>query len=223
MADGKRVKMVIDAYEQPDFTSSAGTYTFQINPEKQEKSAKPTAKKNTQLLSGGKSAPTNKPADVEILKLEFHIDSTGMVPGCDDVTKNINSLRKLGLDVNGKIHRANYLKIRWGSDFIFPCIMKSLDVDFILFKPDGTPVQAKLNAVFEEFIDPATEAKLENTSSPDMTHVKTVIDGDNLPMLCYKVYGDSKYYIQVAAYNNMTTLNPLVPNQKIIFPRLSHE
>lgn len=223
MADGKRVKVVIDAYEKPDFSSLVGTYNFQINPEKQEKTAKPSAKKNTQLLSGGKSAPTNKPADIETLKFDFYIDSTGMIPGCDDVTQNIDSLRKLCLDVNGAIHRANYLKVRWGNDFIFPCVMKNLDVDFLLFKPDGTPVQAKLTAIFEEFVDPATQAKIENTNSPDMTHVKTVIDGDTLPMLCYKVYGDSKYYMQVAAYNHLTSVHPLMPNTQIIFPRLSHE
>lgn len=223
MASGKRVKMIIDAYEKPDFTTSAGTYEFQMNPEKYEKSAKPAAKQNTQLLSGGESAPTNKPADIEILKLVFYIDSTGVVPGVDDVPKNISSLKKLGLDVNGNIHRANYLKVRWGADFLFPCIMKDLKVDFQLFKPDGTPVRAKLEALFEEFIDPATKAKMDNKSSPDMTHVMTVVDGDNLPMLCYKVYGDSKYYMQVAEYNNLRCINPLIPNQKIIFPRLSHE
>jgi len=223
MPNGKRVKMVIDAYEKPDFSTSAGTYEFQINPEKYEKSAKPAAVQNTQLLSGGESAPTNKPADIELLKLVFYIDSTGVVPGCDDVPKNISDLRKLGLDVNGNIHRANYLKVRWGEDFLFPCVMKDLKADFQLFKPDGTPVRAKLTALFEEFIDPSTKAKLDNKSSPDMTHVKTVVDGDTLPMLCYKVYGHSKYYLQVAEFNKLASVHPLVPNTKIIFPRLSHE
>jgi Contractile injection system tube protein len=223
MADGKRVKMVIDAYEQPDFTSPVGTYTFQINPEKQERTARPTVKNSMQVLSGGKSVPTNKPADVETLKLEFHIDATGMVPGCDDVTKNINQLRKLGLDVNGNIHRSNYLKIRWGEDFAFPCVMKDISVDFKLFKPDGSPVQARVTAVFEEFVDPSTQAKIDNTSSPDMTHVATVLDGDNLPLMCFRIYGDPKYYIQVAKHNHLTTVSSLKPGQKIVFPRLSHE
>lgn len=223
MVSGKRVKMVIDAYEKPDFTGSAGTYEFQINPEKYEKSAKPAAQQNAQLLSSGESAPTNKPADIEQLKIWFYIDSTGVVEGCDDVPKNVKELRKLCLDVNGNIHRANYLKVRWGADFLFPCVMKDLKVDYTLFKPDGTPVRAKIEALFEEFMDAATKAKITNKSSPDMTHVITVVDGDNLPALCYKVYGDTKYYIQVAQYNQLSNVNQLVPNQKIIFPRLSHD
>jgi hypothetical protein len=224
MKSGKRVKMVIDAYEKPDFSSSIlDSYEFQINPETYEKSAKPVSNANTQVLSSGENAHTNKPTDIEILKLVFYIDSTGVVPGCDDIPKNIKAFRKLGLDINGSIHRANYLKIRWGEDFLFPCVMKNLKVDFLLFKPDGTPVRAKLEALFEEFVDPVTKAKQDNKNSPDMTHVRTIIDGDNLPMLCYEIYGDSKYYIQVAKYNNLTTINPLVLGTKIIFPRLSYE
>jgi phage tail protein X len=225
MADsGKRVKMIIDAYEKPDFTSPVKpSYEFQLNPEKYEKFAKPNTKLNTQILSSGESAPTNKPADVEQLKLIFYIDATGSVPGCTDVPANVKALRKLGLDVNGSIHRANYLKVRWGEDFLFPCILKNLKVDFLLFKPDGTPVRAKIEALFEEFIDAATKAKEDNKNSPDMTHVRTVVDGDNLPMMCYQVYGDSKYYIQVAEYNKLKTIQPLIPNTKIVFPRLSHE
>ena len=223
MINGKRVKMVIDAYETPDFSSKVGTYEFQINPESYDKSAKPATKQNTQVLSSGESVPTNKPADIEQLKLLFYVDATGVVEGCDDVQKNIAALRKLGLDINGNIHRANYLKVRWGADFLFPCVMKDLKVDYSLFKPDGTPIRAKIEVLFEEFIDPATKAKATNKSSPDMTHVITVVDGDNLPMLCNKVYGSPKYYLQVARYNQLSTVTQLQPNQKLIFPRLSHD
>jgi nucleoid-associated protein YgaU len=101
--------------------------------------------------------------------------------------------------------------------------MADLKTDFMLFKPDGTPVRAKLIAKFKQFTDPATKAKENNNSSPDLTHIKTVVDGDNLPMLCYKVYGDARYYIQVAEYNGLINFNTLVPNQRIIFPRLTHD
>ena len=224
MADsGKREKMVIEAYEKPDFTSKVSDYTFQLNPESYDRSVVQGVKEDTQRLSSGESAPANKAADQECLTLTFYIDSTGVVPGCTDVLANIASLRKLGLDVNGTIHRSNYLKVRWGADFLFCCVMVDLKTDFMLFKPDGTPVRAKLIAKFKQFTDPATKAKENNNSSPDLTHIKTVVDGDNLPMLCYKVYGDSRYYIQVAEYNGLIDFNTLVPNQRIIFPRLTHD
>jgi hypothetical protein len=220
---GKREKMVIEAYEEPDFTTKVGEYSFQINPEKYEKTAEPAVKEDTLKLSGGDSVPSNKSADQEFLTLTFYIDSTGAVAGCDDVQTNIKNLRALCLDVNGNIHRSNYLKVRWGTDFLFCCFMTDLKTDFLLFMPDGTPVRAKVVAKFQQFIDPVTKAKLNNKSSPDLSHIKTVVEGDNLPMLCYKVYGDSKYYIQVAEYNGLVNFSKLVPNQRIIFPRLTHD
>ncbi|UII27383.1 LysM peptidoglycan-binding domain-containing protein [Fulvivirga maritima] len=219
---GKRVKMVIEAYEQPDFTSSAGDFSLQMNPEKYDISVPQKTYEKKNVLSNGEVAPGNDSEKLEVLTFDFYLDATGIVPGCTDVHESIEKLRKLGLEINGKIHRKNYLKVRWDSVLVFPCVMKSLEVDYLLFKPDGTPVRAKLSAEFEQFIDAETQAKINNTSSPDLTHVHTVVAGDNLPLLCYKIYGDSKYYLQVAEYNDIINLSCLNPGQKIIFPPLSY-
>jgi hypothetical protein len=221
---GKREKMVIEGYEAPDFTAKVpDDYTFQINPEKYDRTQEPSVKGDTRRLANGDSIPSTKTVDQEYLTLDFFIDSTGAVGGCDDVEVNIKALKKLCVDVNGKIHRANYLKVRWGTDFTFPCEAMELKTDFVLFKPDGTPVRAKVTAKFRQFIDADTKAKQNNMSSPDLSHIKTVVDGDTLPMLCHAVYGDSKYYIQVAAYNKLINFNVLTPGQRIIFPRLTDD
>ncbi|MEM9337600.1 MAG: LysM peptidoglycan-binding domain-containing protein [Bacteroidota bacterium] len=221
MSSGKKIKVVIEGYKNPDFTGKVGEFTLQINPEKYTKEAPKQASKKENVLSNGEVAPSNTAESLDILKFEFYLDSTGIVPGCTDVHKSVSELRKLGLEVNGEIHRNNYLKVRWDAVLVFSCVMKSLNVDYLLFKPDGTPVRAKLQAEFEEFIDAETQAKQQNTSSPDLTHVKTVLAGDTLPHLCYQVYGDVKYYLQVAAYNDILNVSRLNPGQKIIFPPLS--
>lgn len=219
---GKLVKMVVEAYEKPDFTGSSTTFTFQINPENYSRVFKPASSGAGQILTNGETVPKNFAIDLEDLKLTFFLDASGVVTGCDDVQKSVEELKNLCLDVNGKIHRANYLKVRWSTSFVFQCIMKGLTVDYQLFKPDGTPVRAKLTANFQEFIDAETKAKMDNTNSPDLTHVHTVVAGDNLPLMCYRVYGDSKYYIQVAEFNHIPNLSFLIPGQKIIFPPLAH-
>lgn len=221
-ANGKRIKMVIEGYENPDFTGKVGEFTLQMNPEKYDINTPKQQLAKTNVLSNGEVAPGNDSEGLEVLKIEFYLDSTGIVPGCDDVHKSVGDLRTLGLEINGNIHRKNYLKVRWDSVLVFPCVMKSLKVDYLLFKPDGGPVRAKLNAEFEQFIDAETQAKINNTSSPDLTHVRTVVAGDNLPLLCHRIYGDSKYYLQVAEYNNIINLSFLTPGQKIVFPPLSY-
>ena len=221
-SSGKREKMVIEAYEAPDFTAKVDDeYTFQINPEKYDRTQESAVREDHIRLANGDSMPSNKSVDQEYLTLEFFIDSTGAVGGCDDVEANIKSFQELCVNVNGHIHRANYLKVRWGTDFIFSCEMAEMKTDFLLFKPDGTPVRAKVMAKFRQFTDSDTKAKQDNLSSPDLTHIKTIVDGDTLPMLCHRVYGDSKYYIQVASYNKLVNFNILTPGQRIIFPRLT--
>lgn len=222
-AGGKREKMVIEAYEKPDFSGTkVGDFTLQMNPEKYDIGVPQKKTTRDNVLSNGEVAPGNDAEKLEILTVEFYLDSTGIVPGCDDVHTSIGNLKKLGLEINGNIHRKNYLKVRWDSEFVFPCVMKSLKSDYLLFKPDGHPVRAKVIAEFEQFIDAETQAKINNTSSPDLTHVRTVVAGDNLPLLCHQIYGDPKYYIQVAEYNNIISLSDLTPGQKIVFPPLAY-
>lgn len=219
---GKLVKMVIEAYEKPDFTGKAGQFTFQINPENYSRVFKPASCGKGQVLTNGETVPKNFSIDLEDLTLTFFLDSSGVVAGCDDVQKSVEQLKDLCLDVNGKIHRANYLKVRWSTSFVFPCVMKSLTVDYLLFKPDGAPVRAKLTANFQEFVDAETKAKQDNTNSPDLTHVHTVVEGDNLPLICYRIYGDCQYYLQVAEFNQIANLSDLTPGQKVVFPPLSY-
>jgi nucleoid-associated protein YgaU len=54
--------------------------------------------------------------------------------------------------------------------------------------------------------------------SADMTHMITVVEGDTLPQLAEKIYGDSSYYEQVAAYNNLNKFRNLKPGSQLIFP-----
>ena len=74
----------------------------------------------------------------------------------------------------------------------------------------------------EDCIDPETKAKQDNKNSPDLTHLREVVEGDTLPMMCYKIYGDCKYYLQVAEYNEIVNLSYLKPGQIIEFPPLTY-
>jgi len=64
------------------------------------------------------------------------------------------------------------------------------------------------------------EALAAQRSSPDLTHVVEVKEGDTLPLLCYRVYKDCSYYPQVAKANNLTDFRHLKPGTKLSFPPL---
>ena len=64
----------------------------------------------------------------------------------------------------------------------------------------------------------AQRAAREKKSSPDLTHERVVKEGDNLPLMTYRIYGDPKYYLEVARVNGLTNFRKLTPGQKIVFP-----
>jgi nucleoid-associated protein YgaU len=92
-----------------------------------------------------------------------------------------------------------------------------------LFSPDGQPLRAKISASFNGFIEDTLRAAQEDSSSPDLTHLRIVQDGDTLPLMTYRIYGDSKYYYQVAEFNGLSNLKKLETGQKIYFPPLITE
>jgi nucleoid-associated protein YgaU len=42
--------------------------------------------------------------------------------------------------------------------------------------------------------------------------------GDTLPLMCYRIYGDSRYYLQVAMANRLTNFRNLQVGDELFFP-----
>jgi len=74
---------------------------------------------------------------------------------------------------------------------------------------------------FKSSIEEEKRASRENNSSPDLTHVRKVKAGDTLPLMCYRIYGDPKYYIQVAKVNGINNFRKLTAGTDIFFPPIS--
>jgi hypothetical protein len=55
---------------------------------------------------------------------------------------------------------------------------------------------------------------------PDLTHIRKVKQGDTLPLMCYSIYGDPKYYLQVAEVNGLANFRQLKPGSDLFFPPL---
>jgi nucleoid-associated protein YgaU len=79
-------------------------------------------------------------------------------------------------------------------------------------------LRSKLNASFVSGTDLGKQASVKGTSSPDLTHIRTVKVGDTLPAMCQAIYKDSSYYIKVARFNNLINFRKLEPGTEITFP-----
>ncbi|MEM6722865.1 MAG: LysM peptidoglycan-binding domain-containing protein [Bacteroidota bacterium] len=223
---GQLEKLQIIAYSDAELTSEIedGTFFTLVNPEKYDLKYKVEFKEQQASGTSAHNLEFDKIPPKE-MSFEFLFDRTGAIPGAPadeeagGVENDITKLKKVVLDYNGDLHRTHYLKIVWGT-LLFKCCLTSLDVTYKLFKSDGTPMRAVAKANFKEFKENQLRANEEKTSSPDLTHVRVVKQGDTLPLMTYKIYGSSKYYLAVAKANNLLDFRNLEPGQTIYFPPL---
>lgn len=230
---GELTKLKIKAFSDEQFSEEVadGEFRTLLNPETYIFKYK--IEQNDDQASGtSATAPRFKRALPEDLELEFVFDRTGVLTDygsagtADDKTfkdegrgviDDIEHFKKVVFDYNGDEHKPNYLIISWGT-LLFKGTLSEMDITFKLFKPDGTPLRATARAKFKGFVEDDLRVAMENNSSPDLTHVREVKKGDTLPLMVFRIYGDSKYYLEVAKANRITNFRKLEVGQRIFFP-----
>jgi len=217
-------KLQILAYTDENFTQSAGQYSVQINPDNYSQQFSAEYMGTPTLSTSGQTNKfvTQKPQELE---LEFYLDATGAVPQTSggapitSVSDEIEKIKGVAYSYNGTIHSPNYLRILWGK-LKFDCRLDSMKIEYMLFSPSGVPLRAKLSPKFTQYLSSQKLALEAKNSSPDLTHYRTVTAGDTLPLMCHRIYQDSRYYIDVARVNGLTSFRDLKPGRQILFPPL---
>ena len=218
MADrGTLEKLTIRAYEKADYSGSpVSEFESFINPH--EITLAYELEWDAAQGSGTTGSRMNfkkmKPGD---MSLTFFIDGTGANGVKADVQKKIEEFQTV-TGYNGKIHRPNYLKVVWGTLQVKRCVLKTASIAYKLFKPDGVPLRAVITAAFADNSDDQTRVAIAQDQSPDLTHIRLVKAGDTLPALCYDIYGDPSYYLEVARANRIDDFRRLKPGTRIVFP-----
>lgn len=222
MGNANVTKIVIRPFLNQKQDQRAGEdFTIPVNPESYSQAYKIELKEKPAGGNQG-SAPEYKFTSPEELKLEFTLDNTGTIEGNvydgTPVPKQVEKLLATVYKMQGEAHRPSILKIQWGSFFTFDCVLSSLDINYVLFKPNGEPLRAKVSASFKQYTEPQIRSRQENKKSPDLTRVIKVADGDTLPNLSYKSYGTPRYYPQVAYANKLMSIRTLRTGDDLVFP-----
>jgi hypothetical protein len=218
---GKLTKLVIEAYSDKTYKSRVSSYTLQINPDSYKRSHSTSYSKDQ---TQEKAAQTTKFSAIapQTVSFEFYLDYSGVLEppaGLPDLVQAIRKFKLCAYNYNGTIHSPNYLRLCW-TDLQFKCRLTSLDIEYTLFKPNGTPLRAKLSVSFEEYIREEEGTQQGRPESPDLSHIRTVRAGDTLPLLCYEIYGASRHYIEVARYNGLSQFRQLAVGSVLHFPPL---
>jgi hypothetical protein len=102
-------------------------------------------------------------------------------------------------------------QFQWGSFLSFKAVIESVTQNFTLFKPDGTPLRAKLTVTVREIPDPAQP---QNPTSRSVARkIWVVQEGQRLDWIAYKEYGDSAQWRYIAETNNLDDPTELRPGQ----------
>jgi len=162
--------------------------------------------------------------NAETVSFDLVLDGTGVVKKDDssvpDVKAEIEDLKDIVYRYVGDKHEPSVVKLSWGELDPFYGRMKSMAVDYTLFKPSGLPLRAKVKLSFVSYMTQVEAALRANRSSPDLSHLVEVVDGDTLPLLCQRVYNDCSRYLDVARANRLANFRELEPGTMLRFPPL---
>lgn len=212
-------KIFIESFADRTFQGKSIKFILPINPE--------TYSQNYKIAYDSRAAHGNSGTDSrykstapEELKLDFYFDGTETVEGYaqqGSVSEQLDTFKNAVYNMDGNIHRPRFIKIHW-TDFTFPCILTNLDINYTLFDRDGRPLRIKISATFLNYIEQDARAARENKKSPDLTHTRQVKQSDRLDLMTYEIYDNSKYVVQIAKANNLSSIRNVAVGTVLNFP-----
>jgi len=240
-------KMRIEVYEKSDLKGDPlKTIFVQLNPEKYSMKQNVVFCEGQAIGASGNDLKYNRTEGEEVT-FDFVFDSSGVVPPgkivdgkgkvsllskvadslepaivnlfeeTKTVEKDVDEFRKLLMGYIGKTHQTSYLKLLWGG-FTLNCRLKSMDIEYSLFRKDGRPIRAKVKCMFKGTVSYEVMLAKQDKTSPDLTHERVVNMNDKLSILAENVYDSSNYYIDVSKANNLLSFRNIETGVKIQFP-----
>ena len=150
--------MLIQSYTDNKSTAPGPRYTVLLNPESFSHTVEVSSSKTNTPGQNDLSSKFDAIGDEQV-GFDLVLDGTGAGVGkVIDVSTEIAKLRNVIFKYQGKLHSPYYLQLSWGT-LLFNCHLTKFDVIYTLFKPDGSPLRAKVSMTFLGFTDPETTAK----------------------------------------------------------------
>lgn len=218
-------KVTILSFSDNKLNKLIRAFVVPINPEHYTRNYKVNYDR-TQPIGAQSNDDKFSTTSPETLRLEFTFDNTGTVQGNIlngvPIPLQVEGFLRVVYDMEGKIHKPRYLKVVWGT-IILNCQVTDVSVNYNLFDALGIPLRAKISVNFREFVEPVKRTQEEGKGSPDLTHIRKVTEGQNLPLMTFDIYDDTRFYMQVAKANGLTSFRNLNPNKEIVFPPIDKE
>lgn len=110
-----------------------------------------------------------------------------------------------------------WVEFRWGKSWTFKAVITQMTQQFTLFKPDGTPVRAKVKMDFLQAVDDNAQLRQNPTSGGVQGHrVHVVKDGETIDSIAFEEYGDSNAWRHLATTNELDDPTRLQAGQRLL-------
>uniref|UniRef100_A0AAU2V690 LysM peptidoglycan-binding domain-containing protein n=1 Tax=Streptomyces sp. NBC_00003 TaxID=2903608 RepID=A0AAU2V690_9ACTN len=159
------------------------------------------------------------------LQLEVFLDASG-TPSSNTVQKQVDLLLSCcevtPQSVASKAPSPPFVKFSWGSfsTVEFTAYVTSVNANYTLFSPNGTPLRATCNLSLTEV---ATNTKGQNPTSGALSarRVHRTVAGDTLASLAWREYGDATRWRVIAEANEIDDPMRLRPGTELLLPASS--
>jgi Contractile injection system tube protein/LysM domain len=150
---------------------------------------------------------------------EEHRDGSRVLNKAQDdvrtLTRKITGL----LTIDASLHAPPVLIFTWGS-LSFRCVLAKATQRFILFRPDGVPVRARLQVTFNEFCNLEYEGKECKRETADFSKLHVVGQGETLSAIAARVYENAALWRPIALRNRIDNPRSLPVGLELLIPRL---
>lgn len=196
--------------------------TVQFNPEEYSLDRSTSF---AQVAVPGLSAPLVQfvAGNAQTAEMELLVDTTETSPAGgpgSDVRRLVGEVTSL-MDIDPDLHAPPPLVFAWGQ-LTFTCVLTRVQQRYVLFRPDGTPVRARLTVSLSEYRNVELEAKEIKRQTVDYTKVHVVTAGDTLPLVAHREYADASAWRAIAIRNDITDPRSLPEGATLAIPRLPY-
>lgn len=138
----------------------------------------------------------------------------------DDVRKVARSVTDL-MNIDPSTHAPPVLLFTWAT-LSFTCVLSRATQRFIMFRPDGTPVRARLTVTFSQYSNAELEAKQVKRETADYTKVHVVRQGETLASIAHACYGNPRLWRPIALRNAIDDPRRLAVGARLAVPQLPY-
>jgi len=160
--------------------------------------------------------------NMQTLEMELLVDSHEAHRGYNEAGQDVRILTHKITDlmnIDPTTHAPPVLLFSWGS-LAFKCVLARASQRFIMFLTDGTPVRARLQVTFNEFVNAELEAKETKRETADYSHLHTVVQSETLSSIAQKVYQNPAMWRPIAINNNLDHPDQIQVGQQLLIPQL---